>query len=192
MAKIDYEKENMDQLAEKVRQGCGRTRDEMIEGYIPLVKSKVTKWLNLYPSLENARDDMLSEGYLAVVKAVNSIATTHIDNVTAYVSVAIVHHIGDFLDKNYIIRVPWSSDEDPPNVEPIFEPSVKIAEPGAVLEIMDMIEAACLTDEDRAIVDLLSRGYTEREISAQLDIPQSTVNILRYEIHERYCRLERC
>lgn len=194
MATLDYNKENMDTLAEQLRLGCERTRQRMIEGYMPLVHSKVNKWINIYPSLEYVEEDMVSEGYLAVVKAINSIESGEYppnSNVTAYVSVAIVHTIGDFLDSVATIRVPRRADADPPVVEQIFDRPSTSSDPTAMLEVSDLLEAACVSDEDRAIVDLLSKGYTEREVSAQLDIPQSTVNILRYEIHERYNRLER-
>lgn len=191
---LDYNKENMDALAEQLRLGCERTRTRMIEGYMPLVHSKVNKWLQLYPTLEYLEEEMVSEGYLAVVKSINNIASGDYppnSNVTAYVSVAIVHTIGDFLDNAATIRVPRRADVEPPVVEQIFDRPCKTSDPSAAIEVQDLLCAACQSDVDRSIVDLLSKGYTEREVSAQLDIPQSTVNILRYEIHERYSRLER-
>lgn len=192
---LDYNKENMDALAEQLRLGCERTRTKMIEGYIRLVHSKVNKWLQLYPTLEYLEEEMVSEGYLAVVMAVDTIkrrGTPDNSNVTAYISVAIVNAIGKYLDENStLIRVPKCSDEDSPVIEQIFDRPQPSSDPSASIELADMLAAACSTQEDRAIVDLLSKGYTEREVSAQLDIPQSTVNILRYEIHERYSRLER-
>lgn len=195
MTTLDYNKENMDTLAEQLRLGCERTRQRMIEGYMPLVHSKVNKWINIYPSLEYLEEEMVSEGYLAVVTAVVSIERGNKpanSNVTAYVSVAIVNAIGKFLDENStMIRIPKCSDASPPVIEQIFDRPQRESDPTAMLEVSDLLTAACVSDEDRAIVDLLSKGYTEREVSAQLDIPQSTVNILRYEIHERYNRLER-
>ena len=192
---LDYNKENMDALAEQLRLGCRETRERMIEGYMPLVHSKVNKWLAIYPGLEYLEEDMVSEGYFAVVKSINNIETGEEplrSNVTAYVSTAIIHTIGDFLDNVATIRVPRRADATPPVIEQIIERPVQDADPVAMLEVLDMLEAACTTDTDRSIVDLLSRGYTEREVSSQLDIPQSTVNILRHEIHERYSQLERC
>jgi RNA polymerase sigma factor (sigma-70 family) len=190
---LDYSKENMDVLAEQLRLGCEKTRTRMIEGYMPLVHSKVNKWLKLYPGLAYVADDMISEGYFAIVRAIESIQVGErpdSSNVTAYVSAAIVHGIGEFLDNNHTIRVPRSSNKDIPTMEPIFETGSFHAYHDEI-ELQDLLETACRTNEDKAIVNLLSRGYTEREVGNRLDIAQSTVNILRREIYDRFTQLER-
>jgi hypothetical protein len=192
--RLDFVKENMDSMAEQLRLGCKETREKMIQGYMSLVHSKVNKWIQIYPGLEYLSDDMESEGYLAVIRAVDRIATgerPENTNVTAYVSVAIINGIGDFLDNSGFIRIPRSSDEEPPTVEPIFEKALSNDPVCGVVDIKDTLDHICRTDEERAIVDLLSRGYTEREVGSQLDMAQSTVNMLRIELYERYTRLER-
>jgi len=194
---LDYRKESMEELASQLRLGCTETRNKMIEGYMPLVHGKVNKWLQIYPGLKYMSDDMVSEGYLAVVEAIDAIAKSDkpvSSNVTAYVSVAVVNAIGDFLDSNDIIRVPRSSDDPAPAIEPLsFEnhaPGSGHACQHAHMEFWELIDKSCFTDEERAIVDLLSRGYNEREIAQQLDMSRSTVNMLRMEIHERFTQLE--
>ena len=187
----------MEELAEQLRLGCEQTREDMIVGYMPLVHSKVNKWLQFYPGLQYVAEDMASEGFLAVIRAVDTIAKDEKpgrSNVTGYVSVAIVNAIGDFLDKEDIIRTPRSSDDKSPTVEPLsFEthsPCSGHAQEGIRLEVSELIEKACVTDDERAIVNLLSSGYNEREVAQQLDISRSTVNMLRMEIHERFSKLE--
>lgn len=188
---LDYSKENMDVMAKQLRLGCKVTREGMIIGYMPLVHSKVNKWIQIYPGLEYLVNDMESEGYLAVVRAIDRIAKGEQPdntNITAYVSVAIINGIGDFLDNSDFIRIPRSSEEDSPMIEPIFDKAQ--SESGGLTDVKDMLSYICQTDEDRAIVDLLSRGYTEREVASELDMAQSTINILRLELYERFTRLE--
>ena len=192
---LDYNKENMEDLAEQLRLGCQKTRTQMIEGYMALVHSKVNRWLQICPGLQYLEQDMVSEGYLAIVKAIDKISKgdrPDNSNVTAYVSVAIIHAIGDFLERNDTIRVPRSSDSNVPVIETIFENRAPLSNSEDTIEVREMIERACLTSEDRAIVNLLSLGYNEREIANELDMPRSTVNMLRAEIHERFTQLERC
>lgn len=192
---IDYNQENMEEMAEQLRLGCQQTRTAMIEGYMPLVVSKVSKWVSIYPSLKHLFTDMVSEGYVAVVKSVDAIGqgeTPENSNVTAYVVTAIVNTVGEFLSDKDLIRVPRTSTETSPTIEQLFETSLIHSNTSPTLDTEDMIAASCQTDQDRAVVDLLSRGYTEREIASQLDISQTTVHFLRIEIHERFTQLERC
>jgi hypothetical protein len=192
--RLDYSKENMDAMADQLRLGCTETREKMILGYMSLVHSKVNKWVQIYPGLDYLVDDMESEGYLAVIRAIDRIATGEqpdSTNVTAYVSVAIINGIGDFLDNSDFIRIPRSSEEESPMIEPIFEKAQSNDPVCGVVDIKDTLRYICRTEEELAIVDLLSRGYTEREVGSQLDIAQSTVNMLRLELYERFTRLER-
>jgi RNA polymerase sigma factor (sigma-70 family) len=194
VGKLDYSKENMDVLADQLRLGCEDTRTRMIEGYMPLVRSKVKKWVTLYPSLEHLKEDMTSEGDLAVVRAIDSIKRGErpdSSNVTGYVSVSIVNAIGEFLDTSTLIRIPRWTDETCPVIETLYEVGLQVQPPNEEVELRDLLDTVCQSDQDRAIVDLLSRGYTEREVASQLDMAQQTVNMLKLEIHERYTRLER-
>lgn len=161
---------------------------------MPLVHSKVNKWLSIYPGLKHVKDDMTSEGYVAIVKAVDTIGqgeTPDNSNVTAYVSVAIVNTISDYLDGNDLIRIPHGSSDASPSIEQLFETSLIHSNLSSTLETEDMLEAVCQTDQDRSVVNLLSRGYTEREVARQLDISQTAIHFLRTEIYERYTQLER-
>ena len=195
---LDYTTEAV-VLAEQVRLGSRKAKEQMIEGYMPLVHHKVKSWLAVFPTLAYLRDDMVSEGFLAVVTAVDNIAISNepkIDNPTGYVSVAIHNQLSNFAMNEAIIRVPRSVEPDKrasvsPHVYTGLESAMMTSlDQERLIEVKDMLASICRTEYDALIMELRASGYTDAEIGVQLEIPPPTVYMLRRELRERFQTLE--
>jgi DNA-directed RNA polymerase specialized sigma24 family protein len=191
---LDYGDEAI-ALADQVRMGNAEAREHMILGYTKLVMHKVESWLSVFPTLEYLSDDMVSEGLLAVTKAVNKIAEGDLpetNNPTGYVSVAIHNGISNFAMDEATIRVPRSvaPDQRASVSARVFEgletDMAATMDHEELVDTKDILDSLCQTEYDRAIMDLRARGYTDAEVASQLGIPPTTVYMLRRELYERF------
>lgn len=175
--------------------GDGRARDEMIVLNMPLVIFKVEAYLGCLPHLGYLRDDLIGEGNLSLVEAVNKIRAGGVDpqKVTGYLSLSIHRAIGHFIDGEL-----YSSDrqarkqrrrgDDPtllhkvPNSD--FVLSQLEEDTRREDDLLETILGYCETDEERAIVGLRIKGYKDDEIANQLEISKTTIFMLRRELYQ--------
>jgi DNA-directed RNA polymerase specialized sigma24 family protein len=198
---LDYTVEAV-ALAEQVRLGSRKARVQMIEGHVRLVFHKVDSWLAVFPTLKYLREDMVSEGLLALVRAVDNIAISSTpsekDNPTGYISVAIHNALSDYAMDEATIRVPRSVEVNKrasvtPRVHTglgIESTSIMSLDHERLVEVKDMLTVICRTEYDAPIMELRTQGYTDAEIGNQLGIPGPTVYMLRKELYERFQLLE--
>lgn len=195
---VDYEKEAVE-LAEQIRLGNEDARERMILGYIKLVIHKVGSWLAVFPTLAYLSDDMVSEGFLAVTKAVNKIAEGDLpekNNPTGYISVAIHNGLSNFVMGEAIIRVPRGIELDQRasvSAHVLVGLESEIAASTAherMFEVRDTLNSICETEYDAAIIELRSHGCTDAEIAEQLELPLTTVHMLRRELYQRFLEIE--
>lgn len=187
--------------------GDASARDEMIEGNLPLVVVKVNALLAYCPQLEFYRQDLVSEGNLALVQAVDSMAKKGgVENArpTGYLYSAIEQGIGDYAQESRTIPVTtrvkrWHEKQGKPVKEPqpVSETAATAAfsrldyqDPHAAAELLEEIEACCETDRDKRIVRMLMEGNTLAECAAALDCSTSTVWLHRQRIYDNF--LARC
>lgn len=183
------------ELLPLVMSGDAAAREEMILLNMPLATFKVDAYLSCFPHLEYLREDLISEGYVALVDAVNRAVNGGVRNPTGYLSVAIQKQIGQSIDAELFATSKhsaryWRGQGD----EPV--PLQKVPNSDYVLaeleydtrkkdDLKELIVGCCESDEECAIVDLRMKGYKDDEIARQLDIPKTTVFMLRRELHER-------
>ncbi len=187
-------REANDHLYQRVRAGDKSARNEMIEANMPLVTFKVEACLGCFPHLAYLRDDLLGEGNLHLVKAVDDMMAESVGNPTGYISVAIQMALGRFIDSEL-----YSSDRTARRNRRNGDESQllhKVAESDSIIgqleydprkeaDLLELIVGCCETDEERAIVDLRTKGYVDAEIARQLDIPLTTTYMLRRELYQR-------
>ena len=80
-----------ERLYPRVMAGDQRAREEMIEGNMPLVVSKVDSYIRRYPQLEYLRHDLHSAGLVGLAQAVNKMAEHNEPekaNPTGYISIS--------------------------------------------------------------------------------------------------------
>lgn len=191
---FDFDNESVYKLVEQARLGSD-DRDTLILGFSRLVLAKVGVWIKLFPQAAHLSDDMVSEGIVAVCRAIDTLideGDPDQGSLTSYVHTAIINAIGNFLETEGTIRVPRNPKEECPSIVPIDDSLSTPVNDGGFdrVDMMDMFEAACETEQDRQILDLRIKGYLDTEIADQLGIGRWTVHYSRRAFEERFKKLE--
>ena len=194
------DREQNERLYARVMAGDGKAREEMIEGNMPLVIAKVDAYVGCHPQVAYLRDDLHSAGFLALVKAVNTMAEHDQPsnvNPTGYISVAITHEITRVTEKESamgLTNIPESvdgpvSNHDVPEVEHDIPDSTTDVNESAVqglFELRDVLQSCCESNKERTLLRMREEGYSDREIAEALDLPHITTFRLRKELEERF------
>ena len=194
------DREQNEQLYARVMAGDGKAREEMIEGNMPLVIAKVDAYIGCHPQVAYLRDDLHSTGFLALVKAVNTMAE-HDEpcnvNPTGYISVAITHEIARVIEKESAMGLTSisesedrpSSDRDVPEVGHDIPESTTDVNESAVqglFELREVLQSCCESDKERTLLRMREEGHSDREIAEALGLPHITTFRLRKELEERF------
>lgn len=190
-----------ERLYPRVMAGDEKARQEMIESNMPLVISKVDSYVRRYPQLEHLRDDLHSAGFVGLVRAVNKMAE-HKEpsnvNPTGYMSVAITHEFVKLAKKEAVhsgielADTPESdldARSDVPEVSHNIPESVVDTNQSAateLVELRDLIESCCETDEERTLIRMREEGYADRDIAKALSMPHTAAYTLRKELEQRF------
>jgi DNA-directed RNA polymerase sigma subunit (sigma70/sigma32) len=191
-----------DELYAAVIAGDEAAKKRMIEGNMPLVLLRVDAYIRCFPGVEHLRDDMASEGFLGLCTAVNKLSESEVrekSNATGYLNWWINSSIGQVVDseggvgasartvrnhrkagKAIVKQVTDDVDAVRPDV---------VVDPMAMTDLRDLIDACCESEEERMIVRMREEQYpcgSDREIAAALNLPYSTVYMMRREIYRRF------
>ena len=195
------DREQNERLYPRVMAGDDKAREEMIEGNMPLVIAKVDSYLRRYPQLEHLRDDLHSAGFIGLAQAVNKM-TEHVDpqnvNPTGYISVAITHefvrlakeeaaHSGIELADAPEFDMELT-DEAPGISHGIPESVVDTNQSAAtgLLELRDLLESCCESDEERTLLRMREEGYSDRDIAEAIGLSPWATYTLRKKLEERF------
>jgi len=195
----DNERNRM--LYPRVMAGDEEAREEMIQSNMPLVISKVESYLREYTQLEHLRDDLHSAGFVGLVQAVAKMAEHEEPlkvNPTGYISVAITNAIVRLAKKEAVhigielADAPETNMEmegDVPEVSHDIPESVVDTNQSASpdpLELRELLESCCQSEEERSLLRMREEGYTDRESAEALNAPRIYVHRLRKELEERF------
>lgn len=173
--------EENDSLAVKVRAQDPQAREDLIVGNIPLVRHRVRSWVSLYPHLQYLQEDMVSEGLVGLVEAVNRIAKLpepENNNVTGCLSVAITRAVGHYVAREEV--------EPKVSLPDYVAKTVEVRDPTEFVDFVDSLYGACDSDEHRMILQMRAEGASEKEVAAALDCSQQTVSVLLDEIRQNF------
>ena len=195
------DRERNERLYPRVMAGDEKAREEMIQSNMPLVISKVDSYVRRYPQLEHLRDDLHSAGFVGLVKAVNKMAE-HKEpskvNPTGYISVAITHEFVKLAKKEAVHsgieladtpEIDMDASGDVPEVSHNIPESVVDTNQSAtteLLELRDMLQTCCQSEEERTLLRMREEGYSDRDIAETLNMPHTTTYTLRKELEERF------
>lgn len=157
--------------------------DALIEANLPLVILKVESYLDLYPGAKFLQSDMISEGLLALTQSVQNLATLETPedggNPNGYIGNRILWAVARVVE-----------NEDRQQVPEGYRPPYPLqVDPRDIVEIRDLLEAACQTPEDVIIMEMRERGCIDQEIADRLGIARRAVCVQRHEMMGRYNRL---
>jgi DNA-binding NarL/FixJ family response regulator len=162
-------------------------REELIEKYYSLVPGVVNRFLWLMPDVRNWRDQLLSEGGLAVVEAVDNLLKRPIENGAPYVKKAIWRACSRFAKKQRKQRMA-SAVEFYEKSDHIAEANERMDKPSIVLTVE--IYSHCRTDEEREVIRALSRGKKVGHVARKLELTVQQVKTIRQRIRRRYEQIE--
>ena len=153
---------------ERLYRALPDSREQLIVGNMPLVVAVVDAYLKRFPSLENERDDLMSEGFLALIESVDALQGKGITNVSGYLGQSIGHHLTDLgrhhklptqqLDVDYSKRTLANVD----SLERV--------------DVEDLLRHSCRTAFESSIVELRRQRFTLREIGAEYGINPGVVS----------------
>jgi RNA polymerase sigma factor (sigma-70 family) len=156
-------KTDNERLYQLLRQGDTSAREQLIVNNMPLVVAIVDTFTKAYPDCENERDDLTSEGFVAITKAVSALQDPawrfREDNVTGYLGRSIEHHLIDIARRRQRQVKCQSSPVD------YSKRSLAGVDSIERVEIEELIQHCCSTGFERSVVDLRRQGHTLQEIA---------------------------
>lgn len=248
-------------LYARIKSGDKAAITEMIERNIPGVLSCVGSFLQSYRRFKHLREDLVSEGLLALTKTVNSFTEITLEKhpsgrIVFEIDVALGNYVDEqigagMLSSRSISRhrasgttlpnqLPFDVNEPPANIWTkvdgrVVKKAITDIEDSACWdqlahaargsggnestaldnidrecrletndarqlathydrsdstavehELLDLILACCACDEDKMIVDLRVKGYTDTEIAEQMNFSQKTIWTRRKRIEQRF------
>lgn len=185
--------------------GDRAARDEMIQRNIGLVMKKVDLFLVFYPSFGFLRDDLICEGLIALVTAVDQMMDeggVNEPNPTSLMATCVYRAIGTAIEGLQDMRVPKRTHKRKlaKNKEykpPIKEQSVEVSQDDKLAEelyydptdarlLYQIAELCCETETEKQIIELREKGYVDREIASELKMPLTTIYVMRRTIYARF------
>jgi RNA polymerase sigma factor (sigma-70 family) len=160
--------------------------EAMILNNLGLVVVKAASLIRQRPRLSYLRDDLVSAGNVGLVTAVNRIGACDVcmEAVNTCLGKSIDRYMLRLLPRERGIHVPQRSCQRARhNSRPIAIPRVqhgisrRLEAPSElrVIDLRDVIQACCQSDQEKECLRLREEGYTLQEISAHLGLGIATV-----------------
>lgn len=178
--------------------------NEMIEANMAIVMVRVDAFLANCPNYGYLREDLVSEGLLALTEAVQAMSKSKKDvskiNPTGYLYVAVSRAIGAAAEAEETMQLKPKTLRDAkeraqgqgveltiPTQIPMGRnlPDVAYDETG-VSELRDEIWSCAEDDQERRILKLREDGYVDDEIAEELSIPRWLVQEIRSSLYDRF------
>jgi hypothetical protein len=195
-------RERNDELYPLVVAGNPAAREEMILSNMAMVARKVGMYVKQFPHAVNLTDDLMSQGYVGLVEAVNNMQGQKVDdpNPTGFMSMWIHREIGELLDFEAGIRVPKRSFLRKKKADTEFEVPIKEAsldaeytlnkdgerDPRSMVDFLDELIGCCETEIEEQIVTHRIEGRTDAEIAAILGLPKTSTYMMRRDVFDRF------
>lgn len=175
------------ELLEQARRTGLRThRDELIVASLFLVGVVLGSFLAKYDNFRFFREDLEAAGQVALVGVIDEIISRDdIANPTSYSKTAIRNEMLDATKLADLIRFPDGAE--PPRIDKQMSSRIcdLEADDSRTEDLLDDINDACETEDERITVRLLSEGLLPREVAEQMGVAVSTVYRVRQRLAER-------
>jgi len=182
--------------------GDPAAREEMIQVNSPLVGNRVSAYLAKFPKCQHLRDDLISQGYVGLVTAVNNMVGSDVPNPNplGFMSFHIQKALGELMDQEATIRVPKRTymenkakgklidrpDKDgSASIDDVLKKDGE-RDPRSLVDLMDELLGCCESPTERQIVKHRADGRSDAEIAEILGIPKTTTYMMRRGIYARF------
>lgn len=189
--------ERNDALYPLVVSGDESARTEMIESNMALVKFQVERFIFIYPQAKHLKDELISEGYLALCTAVNKLFNSvPVENPKPswYLTRAIQRAFSEVLESEThmqasakTVRVYTDRSEEIPRQIPMSDMMPDMpCDDTSLRDLRELIESCAESEDERQMLTMKENGYSIREIARHLNIPRSTINRSIGEMYKRF------
>jgi len=193
-------------LYPRVALGCGRSREQMILSNIGLIVSEVNRFLAFVPGFSHLRDDLISDAFVGLVRAVNKMASDGIvndANPTSFMAMSIRGCFGKTVEGEQTIRIPSETRRQKKSKGIELEPPARefshyteeemeeafTYDPRKMRDLRETLDACCESDVERKIIELRERKFVDREIAERLGLPLTTTYVMRRTLYARFLEL---
>lgn len=170
------------------------SREQMIVANMELVKWNVNNFLKVFPTFCHLEDDLVSEGYLGLVQAVDRIirGQPREDKPTAFLTIYIQEAFATCVQNEELVQIPRRT-RNHHKIPPAKSISIEAAgldkvavTPSNDWEVEDSVLGCCDCDVEREIISLRAAGHSDSKIGEILDLSHYTVYMTRREIYGRF------
>jgi hypothetical protein len=195
--------------------GDAEARRVLIEENMALVIVKADGLVRQMPHFAYLRNDLVSAGYVGLVKAINKLSTTKprksslraASALNTWMGRAILHEMLELLPREQAIQVPRKSAKAARNPEtvswnarPINTPIVYNVLPEtltarsqfALVDLQDVCDVCCQTETERECLRLRAAGHTFKEIGIALHQPLPTAYLMFRKLQKRILKKWDC
>lgn len=186
-------------LVDKLRKNdTQELRDKIILGNARLVLFKAGAYVGFYRQTLHLKDDMVSAGFVGLINAVNFLAdpeVSHTESPSGLMSLFIHREIGQLIEKSNLITMPQRTkvrnNLKEIKVNSFSEHDYDLPHNNCSDDLREVIYNLTETEYERQILSLRESGFTDLEISQRIDLPPSTVNLIRRELFNQFKALVR-
>jgi hypothetical protein len=154
--------------------------NKLIELNIPFVYSQAESYLNERPQFKFMYDDLVSAGLLALTKAAHDIIKrgepSQQNSPSAFFKIRISWAFSNV--SRYEARQQIPENYTLPNRDD--------CNPERLLEIRDILQIICETEEDQIIIEMRGNGSNDQMIAGRLCVSRSTVAERRKELFNKF------
>jgi hypothetical protein len=161
------------------------TRDDAIFECLGLLQYQVGRFLGKWPFLSAYEDDMVSEGMVAVIRAIDALTEKHTEPV-GYVTNRIIRKIARHL--NSLLSATGTSEDTQYKLLRENSPCVPSTEAHDIdtakdtdtcgeelVQLIEIIRAACNDDLDRFIVNPNNSSMSDHELAKMFGVHRNTI-----------------
>lgn len=162
--------------------------------YSETVRSMVKAFIARNPSSSHLKDDLISEGVLAVVNTLRTLQETQEspEDLKLYMGTAIWHGFLLGVENEQTIRSPlkkrkyYKSEFEKVKQSPHELNEIADREYADLNELMDSLNAACRNDTEQMVIGMRSEGMSDRQIAHATGYSESTVCRMRQRVEQRF------
>ena len=186
-------------LIKRVKTGGAAAREEMIIGNMPLAIAKVESFLCCASDLCHLRDDLVSTAFIGLVKAVDKMAAGNgprKDDASApvdFICMWINRELHELMETEGIVPPHTSKWRAEGKGEELTVPTFCNTIPGRFevpsyeneLEARDLLDACCISTNERTFVTMREAGHTLAEIAVVTRMSVTSVYRMGKELDAR-------
>jgi len=183
------------ELHQQACHGNADSKRALIEKNMPLVLDRVECFLRTNPKLSHLRDDLISEGFLGLTEAVETLCRdASIEKPSGYLVAAIQNAFGRLVESEVMIYYSRFTAYRAKNTGRTLPRQTTLSESGNLsrgetgidlVDAQDLLASCCQTERDQRFVALRLAGCSVEEIATEFGVTPRSVYRLADQLQSR-------